>query len=154
MDGDPLLAHAPTQRGHWHWGSTAAWKEGFYADLVSPFHGIDHDNTVRPNTTLQEITRHLATYNLVAAPVVDERDRLLGAVSVDDVLDHLLPEGWRDTDRDVSKIGGIEWYPYNGEDPRHFKHGIRTHEDYEEFRVLDPGGYIIEFYRWKSGKAP
>lgn len=62
---------------------------------------------LRPNTPLEEVTRHLATYNLVAAPVVDEHDRLLGAVSVDDVLDHLLPEGWRDTDRDVSEIGGM-----------------------------------------------
>jgi Mg/Co/Ni transporter MgtE len=53
---------------------------------------------LRPDTPLDQITRHLATYNMVAAPVVDEHDRLLGAVSVDDVLDHLLPEDWRDAD--------------------------------------------------------
>jgi Mg/Co/Ni transporter MgtE len=65
--------------------------------LVSGALDVDID-PVNPESTLQQVTRHLATYNLVAVPVVDDNDRLLGAVSVDDVIDHLLPEDWRDRD--------------------------------------------------------
>lgn len=53
-----------------------------------------------PHDEIGKVTRLLATYNLTALPVVDDERRLLGAVSVDDVLDHLLPEDWRDADTD------------------------------------------------------
>ena len=50
----------------------------------------------RPDETLTGIARYFAAYNLVAGPVVDTAGHLLGAVTVDDVLDHLLPANWRD----------------------------------------------------------
>ncbi|GGK30359.1 magnesium transporter [Pilimelia terevasa] len=60
---------------------------------------VDNDiDPLDPETPLPEITRRMATYDLVSMPVVDNADRLVGAVTVDDVLDHLLPHDWRDRD--------------------------------------------------------
>ncbi len=50
---------------------------------------------IPPITSEAEVAARLASYNLLALAVVDDQDRLLGAVSIDDVLDAVLPEGWR-----------------------------------------------------------
>lgn len=51
-----------------------------------------------------EVSRRLASYDLVSLPVVDDQKRLVGAVTVDDVLDHLLPDDWRHADADAESL--------------------------------------------------
>jgi CBS domain-containing protein len=50
---------------------------------------------VRPDLPEDEVARRMAAYNLIGVAVCDEAGRLLGAVTVDDVLDRILPAGWR-----------------------------------------------------------
>ena len=45
----------------------------------------------------REVAGRLAAYDVVALPVIDEDGRLVGAVTIDDVLDRVLPAGWRIT---------------------------------------------------------
>ena len=62
------------------------------------------DDTLDPvpaTASAAEVARMLASYNLVSLPVVDQARRLVGAVSVDDVLDYLLPDDWRSHDDDA-----------------------------------------------------
>ncbi len=63
---------------------------------------LDSDlEPLQAETKLHVVSRYFATYNLVNAPVLDADRRLLGAVTVDDVLDHVLPPDWRGTQLDA-----------------------------------------------------
>lgn len=63
---------------------------------------LDHSvEPVRPETSAAEVSRRLASYDLVSLPVVDETHRLVGVVTIDDVLDYLLPDDWRSADSDA-----------------------------------------------------
>ena len=67
--------------------------------------GIMLDTEVEPlppEAPLGEVSKLLAAYNLVSVPITDDNDWLIGVVTVDDVLDELLPEDWRDFDDDVT----------------------------------------------------
>ncbi len=59
------------------------------------------DATLEPvnvASSASEVSRVMATYNLVSVPVVDDAHRLVGVVTIDDVLDHVLPDDWRSQD--------------------------------------------------------
>ena len=48
-----------------------------------------------PDASFEEVARLMADYNLTAIPVADEHGQMLGVVTVDDVLEAMLPRGWR-----------------------------------------------------------
>jgi len=50
---------------------------------------------VRPDADLEEVARLMTDYDLTVVPVVDDEEQLLGVITVDDVLELLLPRGWR-----------------------------------------------------------
>ena len=56
---------------------------------------IEDSGFVRPELSEKEVARRMAAYNLIGVAVCDEDGRLLGAITVDDVLDRILPAGWR-----------------------------------------------------------
>jgi CBS domain-containing protein/sporulation protein YlmC with PRC-barrel domain len=59
---------------------------------------IDEEwDPVNANASDREVAGRLAAYDVVAVAITDDAGRLVGAVTVDDVLDRILPSGWRIT---------------------------------------------------------
>ncbi len=68
------------------------------------------DSSIEPvsdMSSMEEISRILATYDLTLLPVVNDANRLVGAITIDDVLDAILPEDWRtyDDGTPIRKVG-------------------------------------------------
>jgi magnesium transporter len=60
--------------------------------------------SVSPRIDREDVARIISKYDLLAVPVVDADGRILGIVTVDDVIDALVAE----TTEDVQKFGGME----------------------------------------------
>jgi Mg/Co/Ni transporter MgtE len=58
---------------------------------------------VRPDAELEEVARLMTDFDLTVVPVTDENEHLVGVITVDDVLEVVLPHGWR---RHFGMLGG------------------------------------------------
>ncbi|QKQ77434.1 magnesium transporter [Nostoc sp. TCL240-02] len=58
---------------------------------------------VRTETPQEEVARIMQRYDLIAIPVVDREDRLVGIVTIDDVMDILEEEATED----IQKLAGV-----------------------------------------------
>ena len=59
--------------------------------------------SVRVDTDQEEVARQVASYNLLAVPVVDEENKLVGVVTVDDVIDVIKDEA----SEDLLRLAGV-----------------------------------------------
>jgi Mg/Co/Ni transporter MgtE len=50
---------------------------------------------VGADTDITDVAVLMTDYNLISIPVVDDTRRLLGVITVDDVLEAVLPDDWR-----------------------------------------------------------
>ena len=63
---------------------------------------ISKEPTISPDVSDSEVAERVASYNLLAVGVCDDGGHLLGAITVDDVLDHMLPRDWRQRRRQAT----------------------------------------------------
>jgi magnesium transporter len=59
--------------------------------------------SVRTDTDQEEVARQVASYNLLAIPVVDEENKLVGVITVDDVIDVIKDEATED----IYRLAGV-----------------------------------------------
>src|SRR4029450_12107249 len=59
--------------------------------------------SVRTGTDQEEVARQVASYNLLAVPVVDDENKLVGVITVDDVIDVIKDEATED----IYRLAGV-----------------------------------------------
>jgi Mg/Co/Ni transporter MgtE len=64
---------------------------------------LSKEPTVTADVSDREVAEFLASYNLLAVGVCDAAGRLIGAITVDDVLDRMLPADWRQRRRQAAQ---------------------------------------------------
>ena len=89
---------------HEHLVGSLPWRRLIIADSATPVGLLRQDEPVQvsPEMDQEEVARLVAKYDLVAVPVVGPDHRLLGVISVDDVIDVIREEATED----IQRLGG------------------------------------------------
>ena len=82
----------------------ASVRDLLLAKPEAPLSSITHDDvlSVAPDLDQEEVARRMAKYDLNVMPVIDEKEGLLGVITIDDIVDVLTQE----QTEDVQKLGG------------------------------------------------
>jgi magnesium transporter len=89
---------------HEHLVGSLPWRRLITADPATPVGLLRQDEpvSVTPETDQEEVAQLVAKYDMAAVPVVDHDHRLLGVISVDDVIDIIREEATED----IQRLGG------------------------------------------------
>ena len=89
---------------HEHLVGSLPWRRLITADTATPVGLLRQEEpvTVTPETDQEEVAQLVAKYNMIAVPVVDPDHRLLGVITVDDVIDIIREEATED----IQRFGG------------------------------------------------
>lgn len=84
----------------------ASLRDLLLADATTPITDVMTTRviSVQPETDQEEVARQMSKYDLLAMPVVDKYQTLLGVITADDIMDVLTEEGTED----AQKLGGME----------------------------------------------
>lgn len=74
-----------------------------FPDVLIKDIASSHVVKVRTETSQEEVARIMQRYDLIAIPVVDREDRLVGIITIDDVIDILEEEATED----IQKLAGV-----------------------------------------------
>jgi len=85
-EGDSLLVAGSLHR----MGEPVSSVQAKLSEVMDP-----HVLKVDATTPKEDVAALIAKYDLLALPVVDARRKLLGTVTVDDVVEIMMPRGWK-----------------------------------------------------------
>jgi Mg/Co/Ni transporter MgtE len=83
--------------GSWKLTGVIALRNLILADPAMPLEQVMRTEiqVAHPHDDATEVAQKISDYNLLALPVVDEAQEILGIVTVDDAIEVLLPKDWR-----------------------------------------------------------